>query len=118
MKRLTLLVLAVGFLSGCEPQSAQEIAYYDHDSKPHSKVVETAETIWVSHDTRNNVTCWSKGNYTFSCLPDWMILPRSAPAGLSVQETFKQRREALACAEGRLTGPACEAWSKRSKEGL
>lgn len=51
-----------------------------------SPVTASVDQLWVSRDDVNSVTCWSKGNNTLTCLPNWML---SAPKHKSIWPTGK-----------------------------
>ena len=69
MIRAAALAAALLAMAGCEPQKEPVLGTSTHASR----VVAENTTLFVTHDRVNGVTCWSKGEKTLSCLPDWML---------------------------------------------
>ncbi|MBB3017643.1 hypothetical protein FHR70_000683 [Microvirga lupini] len=134
MIRAAALAAALVVLGGCDGGSPSygELKPYDQPVGLKARDADRYDLL-VLRDPERGVTCWrpSNDNRALSCLPDWMLQAQGPSeaiahqptwgdgrpcAGHKVCEGFSNRREALACAEGRLTGPACDAWAERQRE--
>lgn len=59
-----LPLCAAALLAGCEKWEASTTT--NPELRPDAFMV-------VYHDDTRDVTCWSRGSSTLSCLPDWML---------------------------------------------
>ena len=88
MKRLAALA-ALALLAGCDMHDAYDMEEYGHVTLHKNHVERSRDTLYVSHDDTRNVTCWSFGSYSISCMPDWMLVTQNIPLPSSALETPK-----------------------------
>lgn len=75
MKLVTLNLLMLTTLAGCEPMTPERSAQI------------RAQYVEVMHDDQRQVTCWkyvARGG--ISCLPDWMLDARQPNSSSRLQE--------------------------------